>query len=423
MCFAIMPDGTSYAQHTPSDEITGVYGTPMSIAETIAQVHTEAQLHVHTKLLKALVQEPTIQHINTVTPIFSPPDMNGLVYYLYDFSFKHSVDPTTKTITGSVAPTLRFPHLRQAVLDVLATPHSRSLLERYGAIVAAQKTSLRALNKSLTDRQAGAPQPSRPSSESEAGASVVGNRPVASPQDNAPNTLSDVAQHAATLSVLHHYQTLLRQYTTQWANPEATYTQLLTLAQKSPDNPLVQGAIAEVLLQLNKPHEAQLYSDRALANKAHYAYLYDTRGAIFLQLKLPTLATQDFTKAIAIDGHNPLFYLHRADSYLPRNKTAAMCEDFNQACVLGDCSSYQWAFEQQLCDHNEALPLAAPANQSPDVFDDSFQGSPLQSIQGKTVQVKGGQVQTDTAQGNVIQGSAPQNAHSDSVSPRNGDSD
>lgn len=418
----------AHATTVSSFMVTRAYGAPLSIAGATAQVQTEAQLQAHAYLLRKLVQEPAIRHINTVTTTFSPPDINGLIYYLYDFPFTYSVDPMTKSITGSVSPVPRFTNLREAVIAAL---DQRALMERYAAVIAAQKHTLHALKHAFKEKEEQDKQDELNENEGR----------------------EEQKKQVATLGALQEYQNLLHEYAytdikaqayTQahgpvWADPEAVYARLSELEAISPHQPLIQGALAEVLLQLKKPLQAQQHSDQAInaaptlhPNEAleqskkpdhnetsghsetsgqtsapgqngasgkseasgqsgeqntgeiasqnatannrptgipnaifgEYAYLYDTRGEIFLQLNLPTLATENFTKAIELDGHNPLFFLHRAASYLPRNKTAAMCNDFSQACILGDCSGYQWAVDQQLC-VQESPVQELPAQESP----------------------------------------------------------
>lgn len=350
-----------------SGEISQPYGGLLSISQSTAQVQTQAQLEVHTNVLRQLAHEPIIQYIKTVTSTFSPPDVHGLIYYLYDFPFTYLVDPTTKTVTGTVQAVPQFTDLRQAVLDSL---QKRTLMERYGAIHTAQKASLYSLKSSPGPALASSPpsalkeQPrptedistvKAPSIPADAGQPAPVSSAPASPPPSAQ------AQHANTLITLLKYQEMLRHLDGQWESPQDILAQLTELERLTPHNPLVQGALAEVLLQLKRPQQAQHHSDTAVATAKKHAYLYDTRGEIFLQLQLPSLATEAFTKAIELDNHNPIFFLHRATSYLPRNKTNSMCQDFNQACLLGDCSGYQWAFEQEFCQHDETAPLEKPS--------------------------------------------------------------
>lgn len=376
-----------------ASKVSHPYGGALSIAETTAQVQTQAQLEAHTKLLRALASEPIIQHVNAVTSTFSPPDVNGLIYYLFDFSFSYLVDPTEKSITGTVTPQPQFTNLRQAVL---ASLHNRPLMERYGALHSAQKASLYSLKQALeediinteatakqTPLKSVASSPSaaaRSNSQQQETASAPLPKSPAPPHKDSnspdtpdapdtqatPNTAdtaatpSTPAHHADTLLVLLRYQDILRHYESQWNNPQEIFPQLTELESLDPQNPLVQGALAEVLLQLKRPEQAQRHSDKAVSMTKKYAYLYDTRGEIFLQLQLPTLATEEFTKAIELDKHNPALFQHRAASHLARNKTTSMCQDLTQACLLGDCSGYEWVSGKGLCGHELSTPLHSP---------------------------------------------------------------
>lgn len=439
----ILLASASMAKADFSSTVTRGYDGTLSIARTVAHVQTEALLKSHGHLLRQLAREPVMQQIKTVTPVFSPPDVNGLVYSLYDFPFDYLVDPMTKTITGFVTPKPRFTELREAVLRSLP---KRSLMEHYGAVLTCQKSTLRALNRLLESghdtlplpgaegaaflqqegTQHGGACPLSPqrtkgeksesnyahsphqtsvphnstSNDTASGPATISmgtapqsidkkkaqaekktqlekepqigkaSCPVKPPQappvpgareqggscpaPQSPQALTD------TLAVLLCYQILLQKYDTVWQQPEAVLKELTELEAMDADNPLIHGALAEVLLQLKKPQQAQHHSDRALASTQEYAYLHDTRGQIYLQLHLPALATDAFTNALALDIHNPLFHAHRGTSYLMRNKLPSMCRDFDKACVLGDCSGSQWAHAHGLCGHEDT-----PLNDSP----------------------------------------------------------
>lgn len=307
------------------------YGEKIPLAAAVSAARTEALLKAHFAALRQLAHEPVMQHIGIVTETYSPPDINGLVYYLHTFSLSHSVDPGTKTVTATAIAKPEYTDLRTAVLNTL--PRT-ALLKRYGAVLAQQQKELERL-KQLT-------------------------QPAASPLPEQPEkTGQNIAWAGNSLDALERYRALLARYADGWDLRENIQNDLEELLLAAPDNPLIHGALAEVLYQREKPQQAQQHIDAALANAPLYSYLHDTRGLILLQLKLPALATQSFAEAIAQDSHNPSYYQHRGTSLLVQNKLVQMCQDFSKACVLGDCTGYQWAHEQGLC-HEEGNSPAAP---------------------------------------------------------------
>ncbi len=157
------------------------------------------------------------------------------------------------------------------------------------------------------------------------------------------------------LTALEGYMALLPRLEKSWNDPLAAHAKLARLVELAPDNPLIRTAMAEVLLQLDRPAEAMEHAGEALALDPGFARAHDAKGTIFLRQRLPALAADSFSRAIAEAPSNPDYRAHRAAAYMVREETALMCADFAKACALGNCEGYAWAAEKGLC-----APDAAP---------------------------------------------------------------
>lgn len=338
------------------------YGHGLSIPMAVTAVQTNAQLALHKELLHHIVHEPIIQQIKTVTPTFSPPDMYGLLYFLYDYPFTYLVNPTSKTIKGTAVATLRHANVREAVI---ASLQKRPLLERYRALFDTQQATQKALQEAMNTLEKNTP------------SKYVPLQKTSSSGDDTPqkSVVEEVQTYANSLSALLGYQELLSTYSYQWSSPQKAHTALTKLLALAPAAPIIHGALAEVYYQQNKPLQAQHHIAQALPHLTQYAYIHDIHGLNLLQLELPSLATDAFTAAIERDGHTPRYYLHRATTFLARNKMASMCRDFKKACVLGDCSGSQWAYEQKLClnePSGKTDPTIAPAEPNEPLWLDKY---------------------------------------------------
>ncbi len=151
------------------------------------------------------------------------------------------------------------------------------------------------------------------------------------------------------LDALEGYTELLPSLENSWKEPEAAHKQLAPLLERAPDNPLIRAAMAEALLQLNRPAEAMEHIGEALRLAPDFARAHNIGGAILLRQRLPALAADAFTRAIALAPRNPQYLAHRAAAYLVQEQLPEMCADFRSACALGDCDGYRWAKEKGQC--------------------------------------------------------------------------
>lgn len=145
------------------------------------------------------------------------------------------------------------------------------------------------------------------------------------------------------LSGLEQFASLLNEYDRRWEEPESIRQRLLAVQVLAPDNPLVLNSVAELMLQMDKPIKALDYASRALAIAPDFARAHDTRGAILLRQRLPRLAVEAFSKAVALAPGNSDYRVHRASAYLVLEEEPSMCDDFASACVQGDCEGLTWA--------------------------------------------------------------------------------
>jgi tetratricopeptide (TPR) repeat protein len=135
----------------------------------------------------------------------------------------------------------------------------------------------------------------------------------------------------------------------QWPAPQKAREELARAERLAPDNPLILTSLAELHLQLDRPVVALEYISRALGNHPEYARAHDVRGAALLRQNLPALAADSFSRAIALQPRNALYYMHRASAYLLLEEENGMCRDFQSACGLGDCEGLQWAIDAGKC--------------------------------------------------------------------------
>ena len=164
------------------------------------------------------------------------------------------------------------------------------------------------------------------------------------------------APSAATIMALANalegmdiYLAALPSFSGAWQNPEKINRVMQQVLSLDPDNALAANAYGESCLLLGRPQEAQEAQSKALRLEPEFARAFHARGAANLALGLPALAVADFSEAIRFSPHTALYRRDRAAAWLVREETAPMCQDFRDACALGDCSGYQWALAQGKC--------------------------------------------------------------------------
>ena len=151
------------------------------------------------------------------------------------------------------------------------------------------------------------------------------------------------------LDALNILQEALKLHELNWTEPEKAYELIRKAQSMAQTDPLLRTALAEVLLQLDRPSEAMEQASLAASASPGFARAHDIKGAIFLRQLLPALAAESFGQAVTLDPGNAAYYVHRASAYLIQEETQAMCADFQSACALGDCEGYQWARRSGKC--------------------------------------------------------------------------
>lgn len=151
------------------------------------------------------------------------------------------------------------------------------------------------------------------------------------------------------MRALELFTSLLPLYDQHWSLPGKTREELARAERLAPDNPLILTALAEVLLQLDRPVQAFDAVSRALAREPGYARAHDVKGAVLLRQRLPSLAAEAFGQAISLSPNTVSYYTHRASAYLVLEEEDAMCADFQKVCSLGNCEGLQWAREHERC--------------------------------------------------------------------------
>ncbi len=168
------------------------------------------------------------------------------------------------------------------------------------------------------------------------------------------------------LAALEKFEALLPSLTDRWETPAEAQVQLETFLKVDPQNPLYLTALAETLIQLDRPAEAQAYAAEAVDKQPDYARAHDIYGTILLRRRLPALAAKAFGEAIALAPALAEYRLHRAAAFLVQEEIDGMCQDLHTACVYGQCEQYEWARDIGKCGPAQtALPVIPHGQQQP----------------------------------------------------------
>ena len=325
--------GLSFAvqeQHVPvfsvqaSVEVAGAITDEAATAIATAR----AELGALAEAMRFLAHLPYVQlaGANDGSAVFLPPLLDGLAWEVFSFTRQEAEMPShdtgEKVVRGRVTAVFTGTDVHAAVTEAMK---KRAILERYSASLHLQEEALqRAESLLLLLRKSG-------------------HTP------SARQTKEQLRNEINSLWSLFLYRSLLPDYAGLWANPEKLRVTLTEALKKTPDNPLLLGAMAEIALQKNRVTEAQERIEKALEEGWRFAFLHDIHGLVYLRQQLPLLASQAFGVAIAGAPRDPQYRLHRASALLLMGESEAMCADFREACVQGDCSGLQWARGQGYC--------------------------------------------------------------------------
>ena len=166
---------------------------------------------------------------------------------------------------------------------------------------------------------------------------------------NAAPTPAELMALAKALEGVDLYLAALPSFSDTWQDPEKINRAMQRILTLDPDSALAANAYGESCLLLGRPQEALEAQSKALRLDPGFARAFHARGAANLALGLPALAVADFSEAIRLAPHTAMYRRDRAAAWLVREETGPMCQDFRDACALGDCSGYQWALAQGRC--------------------------------------------------------------------------
>ena len=165
--------------------------------------------------------------------------------------------------------------------------------------------------------------------------------------------LAYLGKRLEALWILDEALTLLRG---TWSDPVPTARALRKTTELDPRNPLLWAALGEVQLQMDQPQNSLTSLNTALRQEPDMARALYARGLAHLRLQQPALAEADLSAALRLSPGHASWLRARGAVRMVREEFDGMCEDFEQACALGDCEGLAAARKRLLC-----LPAAAPA--------------------------------------------------------------
>ncbi len=168
------------------------------------------------------------------------------------------------------------------------------------------------------------------------------------------------------LKALHIYMTVLEQLRGRWAEPAVAARELRRAVKLDADNALLWCALGEAQLQQDLPQAALESLDKAVALMPGLARARYFRGLTQLRLQQSALAEADLTAALELRPDMPQWLRARGAIRMVREDYGPMCEDFNKACMLGDCDGLEAARKRLQCLPPTALSAAVPENPAAD---------------------------------------------------------
>lgn len=300
------------------------YGPNIKKDYAVVAARAAASLEALEKSMRTLAQSKIIRFAgaNDGTVSFLPPNFEGLVRYLNKLSLEELPAENNEIKEVRILAKVEFinPELNLALVEALKKP---DLMDRYGALNNIQAKALKdydIIASALLERD-----------------------------DPTGFSHKQLAKAVSALKAVEMVEEILLNYQGVWLAPEKEAKKLEEAMVQGPDNPLILGSLAELYIQQGKSHEARELVDKALELGPFYPFLHDIKGVILLRQHLPALAADAFTETIKLSPKNPMYRMHRASAYLVQGDQDAMCKDFRTACVLGDCTGYQWAREGKRC--------------------------------------------------------------------------
>lgn len=166
---------------------------------------------------------------------------------------------------------------------------------------------------------------------------------------------------ADNLDALWMYLRILHTLRTSWEDPVLVQSQMQRALTLAPQNSFLWCALGEAQLQLDFPQLAIESLDKAIHFSPNFARAFYARGLAHLRLQQSALAENDLSAALALRPHTLLWLRARGAVRMVREDYGPMCEDFSEACALGDCEGLMTARKRQLC-----LPVVTPVSAKTD---------------------------------------------------------
>ena len=134
-----------------------------------------------------------------------------------------------------------------------------------------------------------------------------------------------------------------------WREPAAMAAQLRKAIRLDARNPLLWTALGEVQLQMDQPQNALESLNNALVQEPDMARALYMRGLAHLRLQHSALAEADLSAALRLQPGNAAWLRARGAVRMIREDFSPMCDDFAEACALGDCEGLAAARKRSLC--------------------------------------------------------------------------
>ncbi len=165
------------------------------------------------------------------------------------------------------------------------------------------------------------------------------------------------------MAALDMFAKQLDGFSDTFKHPEEAMRSLQRASELAPENALILAGFGEACLLMDRADLAEGAVEKALALAPDFARAHDLKGILLLRSQLPALASSSFKRAVELSPANADYLVHRGSAYLVQEEAAKACDDFRQACVLGDCSEYEWAMGNGLCASSaEAMDGGGRAN-------------------------------------------------------------
>ena len=161
-----------------------------------------------------------------------------------------------------------------------------------------------------------------------------------------PETLSPLVRELRALDI---FSRQLSRRNGIWQNPAAIREAMQTALELAPESALCRNAMGDALLQLGRSQEALEEQTLAIKAEPHFARAFHSRGAAAMALGHLSSAVADFSEAIRLSPQTATYHQSRGMAWRLLGESKAMCNDLQQACILGKCKEFQIVIENFHC--------------------------------------------------------------------------